>query len=108
MFYDLYGIMYSVLRASNPYGARQGHAGLQGVIGTHISRLSDGLDIEVWGTGEIVRDFIHVDDLASLCLKAGTSSHIGVFNAGYGEGVSILDIVDLLSECTGIDITPVF
>lgn len=31
MFHQLHGLVYVVLRASNPYGERQGHAGVQGV-----------------------------------------------------------------------------
>lgn len=108
MFYDLHGIEYVALRASNPYGARQGHTGLQGVIGTYISRLYAGLPIEVWGTGEIVRDFIYVEDLAALCVEAGASDAVGCFNAGFGEGATILETIELISQSTGIDIKPVF
>lgn len=108
MFYELHGIEYVALRASNPYGVRQGHAGLQGVIGTYINRLYDSLPIEVWGTGKIVRDFIHVEDLARLCVVAGLSKSIGKFNAGVGSGTSILRIIDIISGKSGIDINPVF
>ncbi len=108
MFHELHGIGYVALRASNPYGARQGHAGLQGVIGTYISRLYNGQPIEVWGTGEIVRDFIHVEDLTRLCVRAGASDVVGAFNAGYGEGATILEVIDLISQATTIEIKPVF
>lgn len=108
MFFELHGIGYAALRASNPYGARQGHTGLQGVIGTYVNRLIDGLPIEVWGTGEVIRDFIHVEDVAELCVKAGVSDAVGSFNAGYGTGASIIEIIDLLKQSTGIDIKPVF
>ena len=108
MFYELHGVEYVALRASNPYGARQGHAGLQGVIGTYITHLYDGLPIEVWGTGEIVRDFIHVDDLTSLCVKAGAADVVGIYNAGYGKGATVLEIIELIAQSTGINIKPVF
>jgi len=108
MFHELHGISYIVLRASNPYGARQGHNGLQGVIGTYINCLNDGTPIEVWGTGEIVRDFIHIEDLVQLCNQAGNSTITGVFNAGSGQGASILEIIDMISECSDIEIKPIF
>lgn len=103
MFSELYGIGYTALRASNPYGSRQGHAGLQGVIGTFINRLIDERPLEVWGTGEVIRDFIYIDDLARLCAIAGESHVSGCFNAGYGEGASILQIVDIFSEYLGVN-----
>ena len=108
MFYELHGISYVALRASNPYGPRQSNAGLQGVIGTYINCLKNGRSLEVWGNGEIIRDFIHVEDLVSLCVSAGMTDAVGCFNAGFGEGASILDIIDILSEHTGMSIVPIF
>lgn len=108
MFSELYGIEYTALRASNPYGSRQGHAGLQGVIGTFINRLIENRPLEVWGTGEVIRDFIFIDDLVRLCAIAGDSQVSGCFNAGYGEGASILQIVDIFSQCLGVEMTPEF
>ena len=108
MYSVIHGVEYVALRASNPYGPRQGKTGLQGVIGTYIKHLKEGLPIEIWGTGEIVRDFIYVDDLARLCVIAGRTSVVGSYNAGIGKGATILEIVDIISECTGITIKPVF
>ena len=34
----LYGLQPVILRASNPYGPRQGHGGVQGVIGTSFGK----------------------------------------------------------------------
>lgn len=91
---QLHGLPTLVLRASNPYGPRQGHAGVQGIIGTHLWRIAQGLAPEIWGDGSVVRDFIHVRDLAQLCLAALTSDQTGCFNAGSGKGTAIIDLVD--------------
>nr|WP_254682801.1 NAD-dependent epimerase/dehydratase family protein [Ruegeria sp. PR1b] len=94
MEHQLHGLEYVVLRASNPYGPRQGHRGIQGLIGTHLWRLSRQEEIEVWGDGSIVRDFLHVRDLAQLCLLAMTSGKSGIFNAGRGQGASVAEVVE--------------
>lgn len=104
----LHGLRYCTLRASNPYGPRQGHGGVQGVIGTYLWRIARGEPIEVWGDGSVVRDFIHVRDLADLCATALASPVSGVFNAGYGEGASILDIIALIGGTVGRPVSPVF
>ena len=104
----LHGLRYTVLRASNPYGPRQGHMGLQGVIGTYLWRLARGESVEVWGDGSVVRDFIHVRDLAELCALAITAQFSGVFNAGSGDGVSISQILPVISEVVGRPIVPVY
>lgn len=108
MFHQLHGLEYVVLRASNPYGERQGHAGVQGVIGTFMSKILAGEPIEIWGDGSVVRDFIYVGDLAELCVKAGESEVNGIFNAGSGVGKSVNEIVSTLVAVTGKQIAPIY
>jgi Nucleoside-diphosphate-sugar epimerases len=104
----LHGLRYCALRASNPYGPRQGHRGVQGVIGTYLWRIVKNEPIEVWGDGSTVRDFIYIRDLADLCVTALASSACGVFNAGQGQGASILEIIEMIQNTTGKKLTPVF
>jgi UDP-glucose 4-epimerase len=106
MYGHLHGLRYCILRASNPYGPRQGHAGVQGVIGTYLWRIARGEQIEIWGDGSIVRDFIHVRDLAELCARTLTSDVSGTFNAGCGQGVSIADVVSVVARVVGCDLSP--
>lgn len=105
---QLHGLQHVVLRASNPYGPRQGHAGIQGIVGTHLWRLARNEPIEVWGDGSVVRDFIHVRDLAKLCLVAVRSEASGCFNAGSGTGASISRVVDCIKQVVGGDIQPIY
>lgn len=104
----LHGLRYCVLRPSNPYGPRQGHTGLQGVIGTYLWNVLRNEPVEVWGDGSVVRDFIHVRDLAGLCVAALRSGRSGIFNAGSGEGSSINRIVDAVGAAAGRRVAPVY
>ena len=108
----LHGLSHVVLRASNPYGTRQGRLGVQGIIGTHLWKICHNEPVEVWGDGSVVRDFIHVRDLASLCVKAVTSDATGRFNAGSGDGTSINDIVYAIGRtmvANGLEpVTPIY
>lgn len=108
MFHQLYGLKYVVLRASNPYGERQGHAGVQGVIGTFMRKILAGEPIEIWGDGSVLRDFIYVGDLAELCVQAGMSKVNGIFNAGSGVGHSINEIIAMLIRVVEKPIEPVY
>jgi UDP-glucose 4-epimerase len=108
MEHKLHGLQHVVLRVSNPYGPRQGHTGIQGIIGTHLWRLARNEPIEVWGDGSVTRDFIHVTDLAALCHKAILSDAIGIYNAGSGEGVSVAEVVDCICDTVGGNISPVY
>ncbi len=63
-----------IIRPSNPFGPRQGHTGVQGVVTTFLNRILRKETIEIWGDGTVVRDYLYVDDLARLCVTAATSS----------------------------------
>jgi UDP-glucose 4-epimerase len=101
MYQDLHGIEPVILRPSNPIGPRQGHLGVQGVVPTFLRRLLDGDPIQVWGDGTVVRDYLDVTDLASLCVQAGKSAAVGVFNAGSGIGTSVNEVLSLIESVSG-------
>jgi len=101
MYQQLYGLQPVILRPSNPYGPRQGHAGVQGLIGTLLVRAMASETLEIWGDGSIVRDYMDVSDLAQLCVKVVESDACGTFNAGSGEGYSINQIITMIRDMTG-------
>jgi UDP-glucose 4-epimerase len=103
MYRRLKGLSPVVLRATNPYGPRQAHVGVQGVVSTFLRRVRDGESLEVWGDGSVTRDFIYVTDLAALCATATTHGTEGVFNAGSGVGVSVNEIIAEIAEVSGSD-----
>jgi len=101
MFQQLYGLDRVIIRAANPYGERQGHFGVQGVVNTFLLNALAGKPVEVWGDGSIIRDYLYVGDLADLCVKVGEEEITGVFNAGSGTGRSVTDIVKAIERVTG-------
>ncbi len=102
MYNHLYGLQPIALRPSNPYGSRQGHMGILGLVNTVFNKMINDLPVEIWGDGSIIRDYIYIDDLTELMMKAGHSEVIGTFNVGSGQGHSINDIIRTVSEFTGI------
>jgi UDP-glucose 4-epimerase len=102
MYETLYNIKPVILRASNPYGPRQGHFQTQGVISTFLKSIKSNKELIVWGTGDIVRDYIYIDDLVKFCYQASISDTCGVFNVGSGRGASINEIIDIISQITNI------
>jgi GDP-L-fucose synthase len=54
---------------------------------------------EVWGTGDEVRDFLHVEDLARGCLMMlEKHAECDPVNIGYGQVVTIAEIVRLILD----------
>jgi UDP-glucose 4-epimerase len=98
MYRELYGFQPIILRPSNPYGARQGNVGVQGLISTILTKLQASKVFEIWGDGSVVRDYLHVEDLARLSVMALESNICGVFNAGSGKGYSINEVIELVNN----------
>jgi UDP-glucose 4-epimerase len=98
LYHHLHGLPYCVLRLANPYGVRQDPRGTQGVVSVFLGKMMKEEEIQIWGDGATVRDFVNVKDIARLCRLAFESPAIGIFNAGSGAGVSVERLVDLIAE----------
>ena len=64
--------------------------------------LSDENPFEVWGSPDVVRDFLYVKDVVRaglLVLEKGVS--MKPYNVGSGEAVTVGDIVDAILKATG-------
>jgi len=65
----------------------------------HDAKVAGRRDVEVWGTGAPLREFLHVDDLADACVflmeHYDGDSHI---NVGTGEDLSIRALAELVRE----------
>lgn len=95
---SLYGMDCRVARIANPYGAGQNPRTNQGAASSFLFKAMAGERIEIWGDGSVVRDFIHIADLAAglACLgdaALSQSPEMPVFNFGSGQGVSLNEIV---------------
>jgi len=77
----------------------------------HEAKIENSDVVEVWGSGKPLREFLHVDDLASACvylmnnldatgLYRGDISHI---NIGSGEEVSILQLAKMIKNIVGYE-----
>lgn len=101
MYRELYGVRARVLRVSNAYGPFQPIGRGQGVVGVFLDRVVRGLPVTVFGTGCTVRDYIHVDDIASAVIASLAAGVPHTLNVGTGVGTSLLQIVQLLEQISG-------
>ena len=104
LYNNVFGVKASSLRLSNVYGPRQliKH-NRQGFIGWFIRLAIEGEEIQVFGDGTQVRDFVYVDDAADAFMRAGASEVCDgeVFNVGGDEPISHRDLVSLLVRIAG-------
>ena len=68
----------------------------------HESKLADAPSVEIWGTGNPLREFLHVDDLAEACYFLMEHYDEELFvNVGYGSDVSIRELAQIIRGIVG-------
>jgi UDP-glucose 4-epimerase len=104
VYNDVFGVRGCSLRLTNVYGPRQllKH-NRQGFIGWFIRLAIEDKEIEIYGDGSQIRDFVYVDDAVDAFLRAGATDAANgmVFNVGGREPVTHRDLVELLVSVAG-------
>lgn len=98
------GLLYHSLMPTNLYGPGDNYDIVHGhVLPTLIRKFSTAKDeVNLWGTGVAIREFLHVDDLASACLFAlSLENPPDVMNVGSGEEVTIKELAEAVKAATG-------
>ena len=69
---------------------------------SHLAKVHAKKFIEVWGSGEARREFLHVDDLADACIFLSQTEHNhSMINIGTGKDISIKELAIKINEITG-------
>jgi len=70
----------------------------------HTAKLNGDSEVEVWGTGSPLREFLHVDDLAEACMHLMLHYNEKLFvNIGTGEDLSIKALAEMVKEIIGFE-----
>jgi UDP-glucose 4-epimerase len=102
LFKSMHDIKPIILRVSNPYGERQRIETAQGAVSTFIHQAQKDLYIDIWGDGSIVRDYIHVSDVAEAFVQAvAYSGSENIFNISSGLGTSLNELIGILKVVIG-------
>lgn len=70
----------------------------------HEAKLENKPYVEIWGTGNPLREFLYVDDMADACVFL-MDCYTGLehVNIGTGEEISIKDLAYLMKEIVGYE-----
>ncbi len=103
MYNKLYNLDYNVFRLSNPYGERQNPFVAQGVIPVFLKKMINKETIEIWGDGEVTRDYIYIKDVVKAINKSiNKKTQSNVYNLGSGTGYSLNEILVKINRQTGL------
>lgn len=90
-----YGLKSIILRVANPYGLGQNPNANQGLIPVVLKKLYLGEEINIWGSGDIFRDYFFIEELSDLIVKIIQNDEAtGIYNVGSGKPASTLEIIN--------------
>jgi UDP-glucose 4-epimerase len=108
MYHRLFDVPATVIRPGNAYGEGQIPYRGQGFIATAIASILKKEAVTVFGGDRIIRDYIHVADVADGIVAALESGKIGVcYNIGSGAGLTtnqVLASIAFLAQKTGREV----
>lgn len=68
----------------------------------HLAKLRGAARMELWGTGQARREFLHVDDLADASLALMRDyDQAGPINVGTGRDITIAELATLVADVVG-------
>lgn len=75
----------------------------------HEAKVNGSREVMLWGTGSPRREFLHADDLADAVRFLLEDYHSPeIINIGYGEDVTIRELVELIASVVGLEIEILF
>lgn len=105
---DQYGCNYISVMPTNLYGPNDNyHPENSHVLPALLRKFHEGKmesrpSVTVWGTGNALREFLHVDDFADACVFLMNHYDEKEFiNIGVGRDISIKDLALLIKKVTG-------
>ena len=107
---DQYGCNFISVMPTNLYGPNdnydlQNSHVLPALIRKfHTAKIRGESQVQVWGSGNPKREFLHADDLADACVFLMEKYHESTLvNIGTGEDISIRDLATLIGEVVGFE-----
>jgi UDP-glucose 4-epimerase len=102
-FYDrVFCVRSTILRISNVYGGANYRNTPQGVIDCFLDNALRGDVSQIWGTLDVERDYVFVDDVAraTAMLAERHDSSTAIYNVGQSKSTSIREVLEIIDRVT--------
>ena len=96
-----HGLVYTILRISNPYGFPVPAHKPQGVIPFIIKSARDGSPLSIWGDGSARKDFLHHTDFVPALEGVIRTRATGIYNVSSGQSHSVKEVIAFAEEAIG-------
>lgn len=99
LYHELNGLEYVIFRFFNIYGPFQKN----GLIPTLYKKIVNNEPLTVFGKGDQVRDYVFIEDVVQFFSKACSTNNMNsIFNMGTGQGTTILEIINIMSDILNV------
>jgi UDP-glucose 4-epimerase len=99
----VYGVRCTAIRLTNVYGL--GMLAKDSIVARLMRAIRLGKGFEIYGDGLQVRDYVNVADVVKAAtLALADERWSGPVVIGYGESISVLDVIDEVRSVTGVNL----
>lgn len=72
------------------------------IVKAHRAKEAKSANLELWGSGKPMREFLYVEDLADACVfLLKTYSEEAPINVGFGSDVTIRELAEIVADVVG-------
>lgn len=99
IFYIQNKLNVTIARISNPFGPGQDFTKGVGFVDAVLKQSLDNCEVEIWGDGENIRDYIYIEDVCKYLFKL--TEYQGdelLFNVSSGIGISQNQVVQAVRD----------
>jgi UDP-glucose 4-epimerase len=108
-FSTLPGKNTTIVRPSNVYGPEQPLRRGFGVIRTMLEHILRGTEMEIWGDGNSIRDFLYIDDMVSALITLIDFPYDNnTYNVGSGVGYSLNQLREIIESVCGNKLSAIY
>jgi len=107
-FHQQYGSNFISVMPTNLYGPNDNfdlthsHVLPAMIRKLHEAKVNKKKDVTLWGTGNVFREFLYVDDMADACVYLMEKyNDPEIINIGTGEDLTIRELAELVKEIVG-------
>jgi GDP-L-fucose synthase len=105
-----HGVLYHSLMPTNLYGAGDSYHPFNSHVlpallkRFHDAKINNDASVQIWGTGSPLREFLHVDDIASATVFMLNQENPPEWvNVGSGKEISIFNLAQTIKDVVGYE-----
>jgi len=93
---------HTVFRIYAGYGNEAHKGEYASPVGIFLNAIQNGKELEVYGDGSQSRDYVYVEDITDIMVRAFQNRQSGLFNLGTGISTTTSELITKIESKTGM------